>query len=247
MKRSINKLTSYKVETKDGKKGKIKDFLFDEKFWIIRYLEADFGKFFEDKRVLIPRIFLKYPEWDGKNFPLEVEEENIKNCPDISSRKPVSREYEKLLSDYYGISYYWPYGYTAPVGTSMFPSRPFSIPEQKQGKVDVESSLRSFDEVKGYHIRGKDGTIGHVEDLLVDDIDWQIVYLIVDTSNWLPWSKKVILSIEWLDEINYPDAEVSISLKKDTIKNAPEYDPESELGLEIEKGIYDFYSRSFVK
>jgi len=43
MKRSLKDLSHYSLETKDGKVGSTKDFLLDEKQWIIRYLEADFG------------------------------------------------------------------------------------------------------------------------------------------------------------------------------------------------------------
>ena len=51
------------------------------------------------------------------------------------------------------------------------------------GENEIETSLRSFREVKGYRIRARDGKLGQIEDMLVDDDDWQIVYLIIP----LPW------------------------------------------------------------
>jgi hypothetical protein len=67
----------------------------------------------------------------------------------------------------------------------------------------------------------------------------------VDTSNWRPWSKKVILAADWLAEISYVEREVSISLLADTIKNAPEYDAGRPVEVDFEKALYEFYNKSF--
>ncbi|MGC9343850.1 MAG: PRC-barrel domain-containing protein, partial [Bacteroidales bacterium] len=83
MKRSLNNLIKYSIKSKDGSDGKVKDFLFDDESWIVRYLEADLGKLFSSKRVLIPRVFLGDPNWDEKEFPIELSEELIKEGPDI--------------------------------------------------------------------------------------------------------------------------------------------------------------------
>ena len=236
MKRSIKILSGYSIEAIDGPKGKVKDFLFDEEAWIIRYIEADYGKLFKNRKVLIPKLFLKEPEWDKKHFPINLTKKNIESCPGLEEKMPVSREYEQLLSKHYSVDYYWPYVYNAPVTGSMyFPPRPLRPPAKIVSEEDLDTSLRSFREIKGYHIRAIDGKLGHVEDLIVDDDDWQIVYVIVDTSNWRPWSKKVILAIDWLDEISYVDKQVMISLNTETIKNAPEYDADRPIEVDFEK------------
>jgi sporulation protein YlmC with PRC-barrel domain len=247
MKRSLKELTKFSIETLDGTSGKARDFLFDEEYWVIRYLEGDFGNFFVDKRVLIPRLLLEKPDWKEKHFPLSINKNEIENCPDIDKRMPVSREYEKALSKHYEIDYYWPYGYTASPGLGLYPPRPIKPPVKTVSEEDLDTSLRSFREIEGYHIHCLDGKLGHVEDLIVDDDDWQVVYLIVDTSNWMPWSKKVVLSLDWLEKISYTDLEVSVKLNTDTVKNAPEYDSGNAITEELEKELYDFYSRSFVK
>jgi hypothetical protein len=45
--------------------------------------------------------------------------------------------------------------------------------------------LRSFAAVKVYHVHASDGSIGHVADFLVDDVAWDIRYLVIDTNNWV--------------------------------------------------------------
>ena len=62
--------------------------------------------------------------------------------------------------------------------------------------------LRSTREVVGYHVQPKDGELGHVDDFLVEDLNWMIRYAVIDTSNW--WlGKRVIIPPEWIEDINW--------------------------------------------
>lgn len=248
MKRSLKNLKGYTVESTDGKKGKVRDFLFDEESWIIRYLEADFGNLFKDKRVLIPRTFLKKPDWDGNHFHINLSKDDIESCPDTDQKVPVSREYEEKLGKHYGISNYWPYAYTGTAALSMFfPPRPVEPPSKIVSENDLDTSLRSFNEIQGYQLKAIDGKFGHVVDLLVDDDDWLVVYAVIDTSNFMPWDGKVLLSINWMDEISYVDREISIELNTETIKDAPPYEGVNSINTDFENILYDFYRNSLKK
>jgi hypothetical protein len=46
-------LTGFTLECLDGKIGKVKEFIFDDKLWTVRYLVADIGNRFTDRQVLI--------------------------------------------------------------------------------------------------------------------------------------------------------------------------------------------------
>ncbi|MFO7756115.1 MAG: PRC-barrel domain-containing protein [Bacteroidales bacterium] len=242
MKRSLKNLTDYTVQSNDGMKGKVKDFLFDEESWIIRYLEADFGSHIKDKRVLIPAVFLNEPDWDNKEFPVNLKKENIEACPAPDEVAPISREYEKQIASFYEIEYYWPTLYTSPAGTGVYyPPRPIETPNKIVNEDELDTNLRSFKEVKGYFIHATDGRIGHINDIIIDDEDWQLVYIIIDTKNWVPWSREVILSVDILDEINYVRSEVSVPLTKDNIKEAPEFDPGHPIDMDYEKALNKYY------
>jgi hypothetical protein len=83
--------------------------------------------------------------------------------------------------------------------------------------------LRSSNAVIGYHIKATDGDIGHLEDLLVDDNTWAIRYLIVNTSNW--WGgKRVLVAPQWIDNVSWSEAKVSVDLTRQAIKDAPPHD-----------------------
>jgi hypothetical protein len=105
-----------------------------------------------------------------------------------------------------------------------------------------DSHLRSCHEVTGYHIHARDGDIGHVSGMLVDDETWAIRYLIVDTSNW--WlGNKVLIAPLWIDQVQWPDEQVTVNMTRQAIKDAAPYDPDMTLDRTKEIAIYQHYDR----
>jgi hypothetical protein len=156
---------------------------------------------------------------------------------------PILREYERELNKHFSIEDYWPSIYSVPAGAGVFyPPRPIRVPAKLVNEEELDSSLRYFREVNGYSIAGNGNRFGQMEDLIIDDEDWQIVYLVVDTSSWKPWSKIVVLSVSWLDSISYEKHLVAINLDPDQIREAPEFDPAHPIGMDFEKALHDYYT-----
>ncbi|QIA08979.1 PRC-barrel domain-containing protein [Draconibacterium halophilum] len=243
MKRSLKELNKYSVQVIDGEKGKVKNFLFDEDTWIIRYLDIDMGNFFVEKRVLIPREQLDTPEWEDQNFPIKLTMKRIDASPDLEHDLPVSRRYEQDLAQNYDVVPYWPTDMALyPNRESIFTSNKIiRIPKNMNKEKNVDTSLRSFSEVHGYSIKSTDDNFGHLSDIIIDDLDWQIVYVVLDTKNIVPWSKQIILPIEFVEEINFQNQEIRIDLTKEVIKNAPEYDSSKVVDAGVENALYEFY------
>ena len=101
--------------------------------------------------------------------------------------------------------------------------------------------LRSAKEVIGYHIQAKDGEIGHVKHLILDDETWTIRYMVVDTRKWL-LGRMVLVAPHWVNSINWHMKKVIVDLRREVIKNSPKYDPHDSLNREYEEKLYDFYS-----
>ena len=106
----------------------------------------------------------------------------------------------------------------------------------------ADPNLRSAGEVKGYHIYAKDGDVGHLEDLIADDEAWLVRYLVVDTGDWLPGRKALLVpalvqSIDWVNRMIYVD------LHRDQIRNCPAYDGTRPLDREYEVELYDYYGQ----
>jgi hypothetical protein len=249
---SIKNLSQYKIEATDGGLGQVHSFLFDDRHWAIRYLVVDTGTWLPGRKVLIAPSALGKPEAPIDAFPVELTREQIKNSPDIDTENPVSRQKEIELHRYFGWAPYWELGAVDPIATPYTPVVPPTSHESKEEQPDSESKkieekvnphLRSSKEVTGYHIHAEDGEIGHIEDFLVDDVDWVIRYMIVDTKNWLP-SKKVIVSPDWIKDISWADKEVVVSAPKEKIKDSPEFDPATPVNSDYETRLYEYYGWS---
>jgi hypothetical protein len=79
--------------------------------------------------------------------------------------------------------------------------------------------LHKTQKMIGYHIRAKDGDIGHLDELLFDE-GWSIRYLVVDTSNWVG-GRSVLIAASEVSELDSPGKVISVRLTQDQIRNGP--------------------------
>ena len=247
MLRSMDEITGYALEAVDGDIGRCKDFLFDDENWTVRYMVADTGKWLAGRKVLISPIALGEPDWASKRFPVRMTKKEVEDSPPLEEDQPVSGEFEIQLANFYGYPYYW-----AGKGLWADKSKPgelFAMDAediQKARQKEIgDNHLRSANEVQGYGIEASDGDIGHVEDFIVDDETWRVRYVAVDTRNWLPGGKKVLISPEWTSAIHWPDRIFSVDLTREKVKGSPEYDPSMPINREYEIRLYDFHGRPF--
>lgn len=247
MLRSITELLNYRLAASDGEIGRVKDFLFDDQFWTIRYMVADTGKWLPGRRVLILPQSLEEPRWREKQFPVKLSMDQIREAPDAEEDAPVSRQHERQLARYYGYVPYW----ASPDLWDAFET-PYLVGAQtlveersdhqpQDGKKD-DMHLRSAREVIGYHIHASDGRLGHVEDFVLDDEMWKLRYLVVDTRDWLP-GRKVLVTPMWVPLVEWRSRKVMVDISKEEIKNSPPYDPAAPVNREYEERLYDFYGR----
>ena len=260
MLRSMNDLEECTIRATDGAIGHVRDFYFDDEAWAIRYLVVDAGTWLSSRKVLISPIAIGHPDWTEKVLPVSITKEQVKNSPDIDTDKPVSRQHEIRYLGYYGYPYYW--GSSGLWGGGAYPGMLMpgyagfvSTPHTKSIEADEayardkaarhqddDLHLRSCKSVMKYHIRATDGDIGHVQGLLVDEETWAIRYLIVNTSNW--WlGHQVLIAPQWIQDVSWSDATVSVNLTRQAVKDAPPYDSASQLDRKQEMAIYQHYGR----
>ncbi len=77
--------------------------------------------------------------------------------------------------------------------------------------------------IRGFHILAADGEIGHVDEFLMDEHDWGVRYLVVDTSNWIG-GRTVLISREAVDAIDSPNRKIRVRLTRDEIRRGPSVD-----------------------
>lgn len=241
MLRNAKELTNYSLRARDGEIGRLKDFLFDAGEWVVRYLVVDAGQWLSSRRVLIGPEALHEPEWDNRIFPADLTKDEIRNSPSVDTARPVTRELELPLRDYYGWSPYWAAGMMGAGGVERVP---VPVPNESPVKIrESEPQLYSVDRVTGYRIVAADGDIGHVSDFIIEDVSWTIRYLVVDTRNWLP-GRHVLIAPSWISRVDWEGAAVAVDMTQRSVKNSPPYDPARSITTDYATQLNDYYGKS---
>ncbi len=248
MRRTVKSLTGFTIGATDGEIGKVTEFYFDDNSWTVRYLVVETGGWLSGRRVLIAPQAIIRTDLEEKVFHVALTKEQVESSPDIDTSKPVSRQEELALYSHYPWGSYWGSGLWADnLGTmGMIMPIQASVEQaiEKKGEegdngATHDPHLRSTYAVTGYNIKAADGTIGDVEDFIINDSTWKIDFLEVDTGNWFP-GKKVVLSPTLIREIKWATAEVVVNATVEQVKDSPEYNAE-RLDDEYETALQSHY------
>jgi hypothetical protein len=253
MLRNASTIKGYTITASDGHIGTASDFLFEDDSWLVRWLVVDTGHWLSGRKVLLPLSVLGQLDPVAKEFAIRLSKQQIKDSPEIDSDQPVSRQMETDIYDYYGWRPYWGTGYYMGGyggigGTWGMGMQPYLGSRGRQNEIAEsfrnhgDPHLRSVETVIGYHIHARDGEIGHVEDFLLEDADWSIHYLVVDTANWWP-AKKVLISPRLAGDIDWLDRLVKLDVDRQTIKDSPAYDPATTVDRTYENHFHAYYGK----
>ncbi len=239
--KSIKEMQGYELGALDGKIGRCNDFLFDDQTWVVRYIVGDTRKWLPGRKVLISPISIGSAEESTQVLNVDLTKDQIKDSPPLASDAPVSRQYESIFNRYHEWGNYW----EGPLTWGHHPY-PRLLQRTENLKAEVatvedDTHLRSTHEVLSYSIEATDTSIGHIEDFIVDEETWIIRYLIIDTSNWLPGSRKVIISPEWVDRFEWADGSAVMTVSSEKIEKSPAYDPNVTLDRDYETALYNYY------
>lgn len=258
MKRSIKSLIGYTIKETDGELGKVDDFYFDDRIWAIRYLVVKTGNWLSQRKVLISPQELLQPDWENEQFPVNLTKEKIENSPDIDTDRPVSLQHEQKLYAHYNWDEFWGAdpdehgaGIFGAMPSELYNNEMESTYSDTTDTTDTSSDqydqhLRSTENVAGYHIHATDGEIGKVVDYIVDDTNWKIKFLVVETGSWLD-SRKVLLANQWIKEVSWENATVIVDITTEAVGDSPEFDASLPVNEVYEKNLYDYYGRPEMK
>jgi hypothetical protein len=234
-------LIGYKLHSRDGEFGSVREFYFDDKHWAVRYLVAETGSWLAGRQVLISPLALLTVDAHGRSVSVALTKKQIEDSPPLESHKPVSRQFEESFHGYYGWPMYWG-------GPYMWGSLPY-IPSDLKGlnapnaaAKGWDAHLRSTRDMDGHTIKATDGEIGHVIDFVIDDQTWAIRYLLVATGTW--WTgKTVLISPHWIEGMDWSQSQVSVSLTRAAVRLSPEYDEKALVTRDYEEKLHGHYKR----
>ncbi len=243
MLRAVNDLKGYAILATDGPIGQVVDVLMDDRRWAIRYLVVDTGNWLTGRQVLISPFSIGQPDWATQQLPVSLTKQRVEDSPSVDTHTPISRQHEVELAGYYGHPLYWEG--TALWGMQPGPALLAVATEPVLGAETVSAAdahLLSSNALVGHQILATDGELGHVDNLLVEDQTWAVRYFVVSTSNW--WGgHKVLISPQWVSDVNWPESTVALDLSREQIKGAPPYDAEALFDRQHEEAMHEHYGR----
>ena len=239
---AVSGLIGCEVHANDGAVGAVKDFLFDDQTWKLRWVAVNAGDWLAGRRVVFlhpsaiaPLVLPPKPKLpmmsQGETLTLAVDltRGQIEAGPHAHQDNPVTRDMEGLLYDYYGWDPYWGASHfggavLANVESKIVEGAARRTVEAQTPPLDGADHLHAVTEFKGYAVHAADGDIGHVENLLADDSNWDIRYLVIATRNWWP-GKIVQLSPYAVKDIDWFAEQVNMNVTRDQVRSAPAWDP----------------------
>ena len=201
---SLETLWGASVIATDGKIGSLDDFLFDDRSWAVRYIVVNVGSWLSHHDVLVDAAALGLPDWKRKVFTVNLSQEQVRQSPDASTKRPVSRQQQAAMNEFYELPRHWRTG----ANPEMFMGTPaagreFPVP------ADEDPHLRSAGAVCGYEVRDDGERIGTLEDYFADEHSWHIGYLDVKAGDWLH-GRSLMIPTRWVKGISWGRHRVSL-------------------------------------
>jgi sporulation protein YlmC with PRC-barrel domain len=242
-------LKGYAIQASDGHIGTVGDLLFDDQSWKIRWLVVDTGTWMTGRMVLVHPSAIEKVDHEARGVLVSLTKQKVKDSPDIMRDQPVSRQMQYGLYDYYGWNSMWGgagwFGASPMMAggapSSYLDSGDTATIEREIRPDDGDPHLRSLDFLKGYHIHATDGDIGHVENFLVDDVTWDVRYLIVDTKNWW-FGQHVLIAPFAVMDISWTEQRIVLNVPRDKVKASPPWDPIDSVEHGYEKDLHGYYN-----
>jgi hypothetical protein len=189
------------VVATDGEVGSIRTFLFDDQSWKVRYLVVDAGNWLKRRDVVLPITALEKPNWANKTCCAHLTKDQVRNSPDVDTEKPVSRQQEIAMRDYFGPMASW--------ADSAFNTSPMPTGVEYPVQTAEVLHLRSTSHMLGYQVWATDGIFGILEGFVMDEASWHLGYLDVKSGDW-PQNRSVLIPTRWVQSVSWADFRIQL-------------------------------------
>src|SRR5208337_5403123 len=175
---AVSGLRGCPVKAGDGHVGSVKDFLFDDRSWKVRWMVVDTVHWLPGRQALVhpsaiapldlalpaKRVLPMMTTGDTLVVSVRLTKEQIEASPDARQDEPVTKQMETDVYDHYGWDPAWGMSYFGPSDIAAQLLEPKILSETAARQADMDSyrsegdpHLRSFVSVNGYHVRATDG------------------------------------------------------------------------------------------
>jgi uncharacterized protein YrrD len=216
---NASRLIGKTINALDGDIGSVHDLYFDDQTWSVRYLVVDTGKWLPGRKVLVATEAIVKPWHHQAAIAAKLTTEQIRSSPAIDTAVPLSRVAEEALYRHYEWTPYW--------NSTIVPIPPVEgnrLEARKTAESLADLRLGSANELGRYHVNARDGEVGHVEDLLLDDDVSRILFLVIEVKGWL-FGKKVLAGRSLISRVDWGTSTVHVNGNRQALKNAQDRPP----------------------
>lgn len=188
----MKSLRGKRIAAQDGWIGALDDLYIDAERWRVRHLVVDTGVWLHGRRVLLPPASVAPGGLAGKAIGVALTREEVQNSPGVDADPAVSELLQWAQAHHYGKRSYWeghvplrltPAQFVAPLGAEHPDA------EAQDKAVGAEQAARrshthSARELLGYRVLARDGALGYLEDVLLDD-EGEMPAMIVAIPAWM--------------------------------------------------------------
>lgn len=233
MLRSLRTLCDFWIHAADGDLGAVHDFYVDDRDWTVRHVVVDTGNWLPGRKVVLSPAAISYDNWRDRHLHVRMTKDEVRNNPAMDAGEPVTRQIAERVKRYLRLPASLP-DFEREFEALTPPTTPDADPPREVID-DEHPHLHGLRELLRLHARASDGPIGPVRDLLCDDDDWRIRYLVVGEDDVAP-GRETTVSPRWIDAIDWPAGELHLNLRCDQVRTSPPYhhplvDPEYESQL----------------
>jgi hypothetical protein len=200
----------------DGRVGRVRDVLFDDRTWSVEYLVVHTGRWLSGHTVLLVPSALATIDAQRHAVRARLTRDEVDAAPPMDAHPSVSRMHEARLSEY--LAFPWPAYWAGPDQRGEVPAPAIAWARRlarvlPRRPARVEGHIRSLRAITGYAIEATDGRTGRVVDLLAGDDPWTIDALAVDVRRWWP-GPRVRVAISHVTGIDWVGRSVHVDLTR---------------------------------
>lgn len=201
MRRSVKQLRRDRVVASDGPAGSVRDVVFEDRRWQVRYFVVHTGGWLSGPLVLIaPESIDAQGSGDGV-LRVDLTRERLANAPNAETDPPVWRQMQLAQAVRFGYPYYWSeLGLWGAVAGRDSQADAERAAHALLARADPH--LRSCAALIGCSVEARDGALGEIDDFVVNERGWVISDVVVDTRRWWPGGRvriapALVAGIDW--------------------------------------------------
>lgn len=84
--------------------------------------------------------------------------------------------------------------------------------------------LRKISDLRGFELYAVEGDIGAITEFYFDDLDWTVLYMVVNSRKWLPGRRVLISPAALGGETDWVERKMNLMITREEIETSPEID-----------------------